>query len=149
MNGDWLLRLALLAVVGGALAFAAVLLEAGMQSALPEGQYEVLHAVADPGGRHHAVVFRFRPSDAISHVSGVWIVPGTTLPVGTRMRPDGAPVAIWSEGRPQINWRDGRLVLAGDHAKVLSAAEKLASCHGSEWQLCLDPRHVTYVKLPR
>ena len=147
----WPMRLAGIMVAGGGLAFAALLVRVGVLDQSEDERSRVLDVVSEPGSARHAVVVGLRRSGTAASVTGVWIVIGDAPDKGARELPSGAPVAVWRQGLPRVGWQAGRLRLIGDHRAVLIDAGRIDSCMvpaASEWQLCLDPAHVTFVRIP-
>lgn len=150
----------MLLVGGGTLAFAAMLLRAGLSDLVTIDRFQVLDVISAPTLTRHAVVYRHEHAGSSSVAIGIWIVEGTAPDKGSRERPHGAPVAVWSEGFPMIAWQGDRLRLVGDRRPIVSDAARVTSCYfegrSSDLRvdvdrsaLCLDPARVTFVPLPR
>lgn len=155
-NVDWLLRLASAMVAAGVIALVGLFFAAG-GSLTDIDSYEVLHVVPETSKRRHVVVYRHHHANSSAALDGAWIVEGSAPPtVGSRLKPEGRPVALWRGFRPAVHWKDGRVVIAGDvdPAKVLAGRNVGTDCHfrdaldtGRELQLCLDETRVTFLRI--
>lgn len=133
-------------VAGACLALAWLLAGFGAMDIGDADRFEVVDVVPAPTLTRHAVVYRHLPSGSKVALTGLWIVEGAAPDKGSRDRPAGAPVAIWSQGWVRIGWSGAELRLFGDQRRIGRDAAGLPDC---AQQLCLDPARVTFVPLPR
>ena len=148
-GGAWPLRLALLMIVGGGLAFCFML--AGSDTARPyEDGHLAIDVISGGDGGRYAVVDRYtRANDGVS-LSGVWVAQGAAPENGSRRAPDGNPVAVWRSGFPRLAWQGARLRLIGTFDRV--RREDVPGClaeRSPAWDLCIDPDRVTLAPLPK
>jgi hypothetical protein len=139
-------------IAGGGLAFVAALFSFGTSDdRTSSDSFQVLDVIADRSTTKYAVIYRLGLSGLSKPVTGVWIVVGEAPDKGAKERPGGHPVAIWRQGLPRIAWQAGRLRLIGDQVRVLEDAGRIDECSTSiaaDWDLCLDPAHVTFARIP-
>ena len=147
----WAMRVAMLLIASGALAFALVLFDfgSGRQSG---DSYVVLDVVSGGDGGRHAIVERYTPASGRGAVTAVSIVSSAPPEKGSRRPPEGELVAVWRESIPRLTWQGSQLRLIGSYERVRRAAGKVGACltdGTAVWDLCIDPERVVFAPLPK
>lgn len=159
-GSHWPLRLAGVMIIVGLATFAWMLLRAALTGIGDIDRHEVLDVIPHPSLSRHAVIFRHEHANSSSTAIGAWIIEGPAPDKGSREKPAGVPVAVWTEGFPLIAWQGDKLRLVGEPRPVTRDAARVASCDFSGGppelrsglmgsSLCLDPARATYVPLLR
>lgn len=149
MSGGRLpMRLALLLMAAGSLAFALMLAGSG-SSPWREDEHLVIDVITGGDGGRHAVVDRYTRAADRRTLVGVWMAQEAPPEKGSRRAPDGIPVAVWRGGFPRLAWEGARLRLIGTFERV--RREDVPGClleRLPAWDLCIDPGRVTLTVLP-